>query len=115
MTDKRAMIKVTGIGSCNTFMTTIETSTDLPADAFGEVVTETVNKLWRAGEDMKACTIVITFGDVIDQSENRKVRAPLACPTRKTRKNKPVNRETKRRMAEVDNEMANAGFVPVDD
>lgn len=58
---QQAIIKATIIGVQNTFLSMIETSTDLPPDPIGKVVVDVLQKAWRAGEDPINCIVVLTF------------------------------------------------------
>jgi hypothetical protein len=59
---RQAMISATAIGEGNTFTALLETTTDLPPDAIGEVVVMALQRIWRAGEDPTKSVIVIRFG-----------------------------------------------------
>lgn len=56
-----ALIRATFCGRGNTYQADIECSTDLPADALGEVVAEVINRAWRSGEDPAGCAVTLVF------------------------------------------------------
>lgn len=62
MTEK-VMITATYVSPANTFQATVETTSDLPADALGEAACEALRKAWRAGEDPCGSNIVIHLGE----------------------------------------------------
>ena len=57
----RALVRATFAGRGNTYQQDIETSTDLPADALGEVVARVLDLASRNGEDPAGMTVVLTF------------------------------------------------------